>query len=168
MENSTMSRFFRHLFTTPRCIDRAFSDSALARIEAAVTDAETGSTGQIRIGIEAALPALAASSGYSARERSIDVFSQLRVWDTEHNNGVLIYLLMADKDVEIVADRGIDRVVGHAAWQSVCKTMEQRFAKGEFEAGVVEGAHAIGELLRTHFPGTAPRNELPNKPYVYR
>ncbi len=164
-----LGRFVSHLCTTTRCIDRAFPAETLDRIETAVTAAEQGTSGQIRIGIEAALPAVAAFSGYSARERAIDVFSQLRTWDTADNNGVLIYLLMADKDVEIVADRGIHQAVGDAAWQKICKQMEARFAKGEFEAGVIEGAEAIGALLRAHFPAQLQgKNELPNRPFVYR
>jgi uncharacterized membrane protein len=162
------TRFFDHFFTTGRAIDKAFPEPALLRIEAVVTQAELGSTGQIRVAIEACLPAVAAWSGYSARERAIDVFSQLRVWDTEHNNGVLIYLLMADKNVEIVADRHIHARVGAARWEAICKRMEVHFAKGEFELGVCEGAKEIGELLRTHFPGNAASNELPNRPYLYR
>jgi uncharacterized membrane protein len=168
MENDAMNRFFRHFFTTARCIDRAFPDAAMDRIEAGVTAAELGTSGQIRIGIEASLPAIAVAAGYSARERAVDVFSQLRVWDTEHNNGVLIFLLMADKDVEIVADRGIDAKVGAAAWESICKEMEALFRNGEFEAGVTLGAQRIGDHLREHFPAQSSRNELPNRPYVYR
>jgi uncharacterized membrane protein YgcG len=162
------TRFFDHFFASARAIDRAFPEPALLRIEEIVTAAEAGSTGQIRVAIEAYLPAITAWSGYSARERSIDVFSQLRVWDTEHNNGVLIYLLMADKDVEIVADRHIHRVVGAAEWHRICKLMETHFARGEFEQGVSVGAKEIGQLLRTHFPGESVKNELPNRPYLYR
>jgi uncharacterized membrane protein len=162
------TRFIDHFFTRPRAIDRAFPEPALLRIEEVVTQAEAGTTGQIRVAIESHLPAIAAWSGYSARERSIDVFSQLRIWDTEHNNGVLIYLLMADKDVEIVADRHIHRAVGSAVWDSICKRMETHFARSEFEQGVSSGAKEIGELLRTHFPGEAAKNELPNRPYLYR
>ncbi len=162
------TRFFEHLFTTSRSIDRAFSDSSLSQLESAVTLSEQGTTGQIRIGIEAALPSVAVWSGYSARERSIDVFSQLRVWDTEHNNGVLIYLLMAERDVEIVADRGIHRAVGSARWQAICAQMEARFRKGEFEAGLIEGVQAVGEQMRAHFPGQSAPNELANRPFIFR
>jgi uncharacterized membrane protein YgcG len=162
------TRFIDHFFTRPSAIDRAFPEPALLRIEEVVTQAEVGSTGQIRVAIESHLPAIAAWSGYSARERSIDVFSQLRVWDTEHNNGVLIYLLMADKDVEIVADRHIHRAVRTAQWHRICKLMESHFVRGEFELGVSAGAKEIGQLLRAHFPGEAVKNELPNRPYLYR
>ncbi len=162
------TRFFDHFFTRASSIDRAFPEPALLRIEQVVTHAELGTTGQIRVAIESHLPAIAAWSGYSARERSIDVFSQLRVWDTEHNNGVLIYLLMADKDVEIVADRHIHRAVGAGQWHRICKMMESYFGRGEFEKGVSVGAEEIGKLLRHHFPGESERNELPNRPYLYR
>ena len=162
------TRFFDHFFTRANAIDRAFPEPALLRIEKVVAEAETGTSGQIRVAIESHLPAIAAWSGYSARERSIDVFSQLRVWDTEHNNGVLIYLLMADKDVEIIADRHIHRAVGEREWHRICKLMEGQFARGEFEKGVCAGATEIGSVLRRHFPGEAAGNELPNRPYLYR
>ncbi len=162
------TRFFDHFFTRANAIDKAFPEPALLRIEKVVTDAEVGTTGQIRVAIESHLPAIAAWSGYSARERSVDVFSQLRVWDTEHNDGVLIYLLMADKDVEIVADRHIHRAVGEREWHRICKLMESHFARRGFEQGVCIGAMEIGALLRQHFPGEAARNELPNRPHLYR
>jgi hypothetical protein len=158
-----VNRTLRHLFTTARAISRAFPDAVLDRVESAVTQAEAGGSGQIRIGIEAALPAVAVASGYSARERAIDVFSQLRVWDTEHNNGVLIYLLMADKDVEIVADRGLRAKVSQAQWEAICRAME-----AHFRAGACEGAQQVGALLREHFPQAEGRNEMPNRPYVFR
>lgn len=163
-----MNRVLRHLLTTTRAVSRAFPDAALDRIEQAVAAAEAGTTGEIRVSIEAALPTMAVLAGQSARHRALEVFSQLRVWDTEDNNGVLIYLLMADKDVEIVADRGICAKVGAAVWEEICRAMEAHFRKGEFEAGVIEGAQRVGELLRTHFPGTAAKNELPNRPHVFR
>jgi uncharacterized membrane protein len=105
--------------------------------------------------------------GVSARERAIEVFGRLRVWDTEQNCGVLIYLLLADKQVEIVADRGIDRKVGAAAWEAICGAMQREFAAGRFEHGVIAGVQAISDLLATHYP---PRDENPdelaNRPVV--
>jgi uncharacterized membrane protein len=103
----------------------------------------------------------------SARGRALDVFSQLRIWDTAHNNGVLIYLLLADRDVEILADRGIDALVSTAEWQNICDMMEAEFRRGNFEAGVIEGIEAVSQQLAKHFPkrGT-DRNELPDAPVV--
>ncbi|MBC7583338.1 MAG: TPM domain-containing protein, partial [Tardiphaga sp.] len=103
----------------------------------------------------------------SARERAIDVFSQLRIWDTEHNNGVLIYLLLADRDVEIVVDRGIDAHVGAAGWEAICQAMEAEFRAGHFERGVIRGIAAVTQHLATHFPRDgAAANELPDAPVI--
>jgi uncharacterized membrane protein len=106
-------------------------------------------------------------SRVSPRARAVAVFSQLRVWDTEQNSGVLIYLLLADRDVEIVADRGIHRRVGEATWEAVCKRMEGHFRSGRFEEGVIAGISEVSALLRSHFPaGPGDVDELPDKPVV--
>ena len=90
-----------------------------------------------------------------------------RFWDTEHNNGVLIYLLLADRDVEIVADRGIHVRLGQNVWETICRDMEKSFRGGEFEAGVIAGIHAVGEHLSRHFPAHSGNvNELPDSPVV--
>ena len=121
----------------------------------------------MRFAVEASLPLLALWRGQDARSRAVDLFGQLRVWDTEHNSGVLIYLLLADKRVEIVADRGIHNKVGNTAWEAVCGEMQRAFADGRFEQGASSGVAAISDLLAAHFPpdGTR-RNELPNEPVV--
>lgn len=95
-------------------------------------------------------------------------FSQLRVWDTEQNNGVLIYLLLADRDVEIIVDRGIHAKISNAEWENICHSMESLFSQRQFEAGFIQGIHAISELLETHFPydPQKDKNELTNKPTV--
>ncbi|HSU42724.1 MAG TPA: TPM domain-containing protein, partial [Casimicrobiaceae bacterium] len=101
------------------------------------------------------------------RERALEVFGLLRVWDTEENTGVLIYLLLADRDVEIVADRGIDREVPAGAWQAICARMEAAFRDQRLVEGVVMGIEEIAALLAAHFPRTgAVANELPDKPVV--
>ena len=101
------------------------------------------------------------------RERALEVFGLLRVWDTEQNAGVLIYLLLADRDVEIVADRGIDRAVNDAAWQAICTRMETSFREGRFAEGVVTGVVEISALLAQHFPRTGTgANEIPDRPVV--
>jgi uncharacterized membrane protein len=103
----------------------------------------------------------------SPAERAIELFAQLRVWDTEHNNGLLIYLLLADRAVEIVADRGIHAKVGTEEWSKVCRQMEAAFRQSDFEGGVVGGVQAVTQHLMTHFPSVAhSRNELPDKPVV--
>ncbi|MEO8136430.1 MAG: TPM domain-containing protein, partial [Betaproteobacteria bacterium] len=121
--------------------------------------------GEIRFVVEGALDGAPLYSGQSARERAIDVFAQLRIWDTEHNNGVLIYLLLADRDVEIVADRAIHSTVGTDGWDAICRTMEAAFRQGDFEGGVIAGIEAVTQHLIVNFPATADtRNELPDAP----
>ena len=133
----------------------------------AIRDCETRHMGEIRFVVEGALELPALWRNQSARQRALDVFSLLRVWDTEHNNGVLIYLLFADRTVEIVADRGIDRRVGVAEWQRICRGMEDYFRRGDFVQGIKEGIQAIGRHLISHFPADGENpNELPDQPTV--
>jgi uncharacterized membrane protein YgcG len=154
-------RILKHLFSAPWQVRRCFSRAALQRIEAAIADSEHTHRGELRFAVESALPWLDLLRGLTARQRAVEVFSRLRVWDTEHNTGVLIYLLLAEHVVEIVADRGIHAKVGEQAWQSVCRQMEMRFRAREFELGVAEGIQAITALLRQHFP--ADDNDNPNE-----
>jgi uncharacterized membrane protein len=145
----------------------AFPPSAMKAIEEAIAAQERRHDGEVRFAVESALPFVDLLRGISARDRAIELFSRLRVWDTEQNAGVLVYVLLADKRVEIVADRGIHARVGEAAWEAICGTMDREFAAGQFEAGAVIGIQAISDLLATHFP---PRHEnpdeLPNRPVV--
>ena len=161
-------RVLRHLFTGPVAVRRVFPDTALAAIEQAIEQSETGHDGEIRFAVEAALDTLPLLREQMARERAIEVFSQLRVWDTERNNGVLIYLLLADHDVEIVADRGIHARVGNEKWEVICRQMETSFRQGQFESGVIEGIRAIGDHLKEHFPAEREggQNELPDRPVI--
>ena len=160
-------RIVVHLFTDHSAIRRAFPRSSLEAIEKAIGEEEKRHLGELQFAVEPSLPFGALLAGTTARERAIDWFARLRVWDTEHNSGVLIYLLLADRRVEIVADRGIHSKVGTAAWEAICGEMQQEFARGQFERGVVLGLRATGDLLATHFPlsGEDP-NELPDKPVV--
>jgi uncharacterized membrane protein len=161
-----LGRIFRHLFTTIWSVRRAFPQSALDAIALAIKETEATHEGQVRFAVEHALDLSQLLSGRSARDRALDAFSELRVWDTQHNNGVLIYLLLADRDVEIVADRGAHAHVGQG-WEAICRRMEERFARGEYEAGVVEGVRAVGQHLQRHFPAQrGGRNELPDQPVV--
>ena len=123
--------------------------------------------GQIRFAVESALEIKPLFAGQTARERAIEVFSHLRVWDTEHNNGVLIYLLLADRDVEIVADRGVHAKLGQSTWEAVCRDMEAAFRRGQFEEGVIDGIRNVGAHLARHYPHTGTKiNELPDKPVL--
>jgi len=160
------ARILRHLTTTTWSVRRAFPRAAMQAIERAIRATEATHEGQLRFAVEHALNLPHLWGGVSARGRAIDVFSHLRVWDTQHNNGVLIYLLLADRDVEIVADRGIHLHVGEG-WEPICRRMEERFRRGEFEAGVIEGIGAVGEHLERHFPRSKRGpNELPDAPVV--
>ncbi len=144
---------------------RAFPAAAMDDIAAAVHASEARHLGEIRFVVEGALDFPALWRDQSARERALEVFSLLRVWDTEHNNGVLIYLLFADRDVEIVVDRGIDVRVGAAEWERICRTMEEHFRRREFVQGVKAGIQAIDRHLVRHFPAAGEnRNELPDRP----
>jgi uncharacterized membrane protein len=158
-------RALRHLFASEAATRGRFSAGVLAAVEQAITGAEKRTSGQIRFAIETALELPQLWRGMTPRERAVDVFGELRVWDTELSNGVLIYVLMAEHDVEIVADRGAAARIPAEDWESACRLMEEHFRAGRFEAGAVAGVAAVGALLERHFPARAePRDELPNQP----
>src|SRR5436305_11391108 len=140
-------RIGKHLIEHRWRVRRIFPPAALARIERAIKTGEATHSGQVRFVVEGALDGAPLFRGQSARQRALDVFSHLRIWDTAHNNGVLIYLLLADRDVEILADRGIDAKVDKAAWKNICAMMEADFRKGNFEAGVLKGIAAVSRHL---------------------
>jgi uncharacterized membrane protein YgcG len=160
-------RVIRHLSMGRAAVRRVFPSLALNAIEQAIRATEARHAGQIRFAVEASLELGPLLAGQTAQQRAIEVFSKLRVWDTEHNNGVLIYLLLADRDVEIVADRGIHVRLGKEVWETICHEMEAAFRAGHFEAGVLAGIHAVGEHLSRHFPASGGKlNEMPDRPVV--
>lgn len=160
-----IKRIFRHLCMTPLHLKRRFSKTIMTHIEQAITTSEAMHAGEIRFAVELNLSISDLLIKKSGRERAFEVFSELRVWDTEYNNGVLIYLLLADHDFEIVADRGICRHVGEAGWQRISHEMERYFKAGHFEDGVLYGIHEIGVLLAQHYPANIKtQNVLPNAP----
>ncbi|MDO8455336.1 MAG: TPM domain-containing protein [Burkholderiaceae bacterium] len=162
-----IKRIVRHLLTSRSQLTQAFPPHMLRAIEQTVKASETAHAGEIRFAVEAALDGAALFSGQSARERAIELFAQLRVWDTEHNNGLLIYLLLADRAVEIVADRGIHVKVGADEWSRVCRQMEQALKQSNYEVGMVSGVQSVTQHLAKHFPAVgARRNELTDKPLV--
>ncbi len=167
MTNRTLTRLIRHLFHPAWLVRRVFPPGTMDRITRAVSASELGHGGEIRFVVEGALDFPHLWHGGSARRRAIQVFSDLRVWDTEANNGVLIYLLLADRDVEILADRGFNGKVAPQEWEAICREMEACFARGEFEQGALAGITRADALLRRHFPvaGANP-NELPDAPAV--
>jgi hypothetical protein len=162
-----LGRIARHLVTSPGAVGRALPAAAMAAIEKAIGTSEGQHRGEIRFAAEAALDSAPLLAGQAARERALDVFSLLRVWDTEENNGVLIYLLLADHDVEIVADRGISARVAAAEWEEICRRMEAAFRRGEFQQGVLAGISEVSALLARHYPARpGDRNELADKPAI--
>ncbi|MDH4483422.1 MAG: TPM domain-containing protein [Rhodoferax sp.] len=163
-----ISRLVKHLFFSERRTARAFLRQGLAAIEAAIQASEASHAGEICFAVEGGLDGLPLFNGQTARERAIEVFSQLRVWDTAHNNGVLIYVLLADQAVEIVADRGIHAYAGDATWEAICQQMERAFARADYQGGAREGIEAVAACLRDHFPHGGHRaNELSNAPVVF-
>jgi uncharacterized membrane protein len=133
-----------------------FPKSTLDAIEQAVTRAERTHAGEIRFAIETSLAPLHVINDVSARERALEVFAHLKVWDTEHNNGVLIYVQLADHAVEIVADRGLRKRIAQSDWEAVCRLMEEHFRRGRYRAGAIAGVDAVGTLLARHYPAADP------------
>ncbi len=154
-------RICKHLLEHRWRVRRIFPPDVLAAIEQAIKAGEATHSGQVRFVVEGALDGAPLFRNQSARDRALDIFSHLRIWDTAHNNGVLIYLLLADRNVEIIADRGIDAKVGAAGWEKICKAMESDFKAGNFNI------EAVSRQLAAHFPKHgAGRNELPDAPVV--
>lgn len=160
-------RLLRHLFA--RSAHGLYPQESLQRVAEAIAQGERGHRGEVCFAVESALPPLAVLRSRDARERAEDVFAQLRVWDTQANNGVLVYLLLADHRIEIVADRGLDVLVSAEQWRGICLLMEERLKAGEAEAAAVRGVTAVSDLLAEHFPrapGDVDRNELPDLPRI--
>ena len=162
-------RLFRHLWSDPADVPRRLGRDTIDHVQAQVRASEGRHHGEIRVCIEAGLPLADLWRDAGARERAVELFGELGVWDTEANNGVLIYLLLADRSIEIVADRGLDRHVGAAQWQAIVAQMHDAFLAGRFEAGLLAAVAAVDHLLATHFPrgeGSADVNELPDAPVL--
>jgi len=163
----SIGRITRHLLQHHWRRRIAFPPSMLARIEPAIKAGEATHAGQVRFVVEGALDGAPLFRNQPARERALDIFSLLRIWDTAHNNGVLIYLLLADRHVEIIADRGIDAKIGAAGWEKICVEMEGDFRGGDFERGVIKGIESVSQLMAEYFPAArGGRNELPDAPLV--
>lgn len=148
-----------------RSLHRAFDEAALTAIEKTIADIERTHGGEIRVALEASLDPSELFSDLTPRQRALQAFAQLGVWDTELNNGVLIYVLWADHDVEIVADRGFNGRVSGQEWTDVCHRMEQQFSREAPAQALIDGIQAAGVLISRHFPG-GERNELPNRPVL--
>jgi uncharacterized membrane protein len=166
-EPGRLRRALRHLFSTRNEAERAFPPDALAAITEAITAGEQTHRGEVRLIVEKGLPMSLAWAGVTNRQRAIALFADYGIWDTEDNCGVLIYVNLADRKVDIIADRGIDRRIDAATWQAVCDTMTRGFARGEFRAATLGAIAQVNQLLRSHFPsGGARPNELPDQPVM--
>lgn len=163
-----LGRILRHLLTSHWKLHRLFPPATLHAVEKEIRESEKLHLGEIRFAVEAAFDLPVLLTGIAPRTRAIEVFSHLRVWDTEANNGILIYVLLADRNVEIVADRDVARRVPQSEWEGICKDMERAFGKGEFQVGALAGVRAASKILQTHYPseGRENPNELPNRPVL--
>ena len=163
-----IGRILKHLCTTGLHLRRRFPQATLDAIEQEIAKSEALHNGELRFAIETALDLPPLLQGLRSRQRAQDLFSLLRVWDTEMNSGVLIYLLLVDHKVEIVADRGIAAKVEQAEWEAVCREMERAFRDGDFKGGAIVGVQRISALVAQHFPpGARNPNELSNKPFIF-
>ena len=161
------TRLLRHLLADQRSVSRLLSKDDLAAILVAISDSEKRHDGEIRFCVEAGMPWSYLKRDASARQRAVMLFSKLRVWDTERNTGVLVYLLLADKTIEIIADRGIARLVPQPVWDAICGGIAAALREGRGAAGIVAAIGGIGDQLATHFPHRDDdRNELPDAPVV--
>jgi uncharacterized membrane protein len=162
-------RLFKHRWLDASDTQRAIPPELVERLKSRAAASERRHSGEVRICVEAGLPASYVWRGASARERAVALFGKLRIWDTEHNNGVLIYLLLAEHAIEIVADRGLNRHVGHDEWQAIVQRMGTAFHEGRFEDGLTQALSEVSALLVQHFPageGERNDNELPDEPVL--
>jgi uncharacterized membrane protein len=169
MSGNRWLRLLQHRWLDERDVRHHLDDAALKRLCERVQWSEARHTGEIRIAIEAGLPLSYVWRDATARDRAVAMFGKLQVWDTEHNNGVLIYLLLAEHAIEIVADRALGRIVPQDEWQRLCAGMSQAFSAGRFEQGLMQAIDAVDALLVRHYPaaaGVTRANELPDRPYV--
>ena len=162
-----MLRFLKHAFSSGLKTRLLFPKKSLKRIKEAVANSENKHRGEIRVCIEKSLTPLQILQGVKGRDRAVEMFSELRVWDTEENNGVLIYLLIADRDIEILADRGIMRDAPANFWNEICGEIENNFRKKKFEEGILQAIDHIEKLLIEKYPKNGhDANELPDKPHM--
>ena len=167
---SKLGRIWRHRWIDEAAVRRVLPADAMGRLASRVGASERRHSGEIRICVEAGLPLSYLWRNAPSRERAVTLFGKLRVWDTEHNNGVLIYLLLAEHAIEIVADRGIDSRVDDAEWAAMAQRMGAAFREGRFEDGLTQALEEMSALLVAHFPlaeNEPDSNELPDEPVVF-
>ncbi|MBI38125.1 MAG: hypothetical protein CMF59_00880 [Leptospiraceae bacterium] len=162
-----MARFLKHLFTTRWRVSSYFSSNDMEEIKQAIAASEKKHRAELRFAVEASLEPIHVLKNVRGADRALKVFSDLGVWDTEENNGVLLYLLLADHDMEILADRGINSLEGQQTWESICQEMEKMFREKKFKEGVLHGISRITDVLARHFPyREGDQNELSDAPVV--
>jgi uncharacterized membrane protein len=162
-----MLRVLRHLFTPQWAVRRHYSPALMEEIQRRVAEVERMHPGELRFVVEHALELGDLISGLTPRERALEVFGLLRVWDTEHNNGVLVYVLHAEHAVEIIADRGLARCVAQSEWDAICRQVETQFRVGQYRDGALAALDGAARLLEQHFPPRkAGPNELPDQPLL--
>ena len=162
-----IKRIIKHLFAPPWAVTRMFPAETMKAIENAIRESERSHDGELRFAVEGGLKLWLLLHGRTPRARAIEIFSQLRVWDTEHNSGVLIYVQTVDRHIEIIADRGINARVEQRQWEAIAGRMQTQFRAERYEAGALEGMREITALLARHFPPTgANPDELPDAPVV--
>jgi uncharacterized membrane protein len=162
-----LSRLLKHLLLPRWFVQRAFSRGDLAGIGDAITACEKSHRGELRFVAEGPLPVSVLWRDMSPRARAIELFSSLRIWDTEGNSGILIYVQLVDRRVEILADRGIAARVPQGEWEAICRAIEANFRNGEWRRGAIAAVARSGELLAAHFPADESKaNELPDQPLV--
>lgn len=163
-----LGRVLKHWLVPPWLAARRFGPALSAEIGAAVEVAEATQRGEIRFVVEGPLPFEYLRQERTARQRAADLFGRLGVWDTEENCGILIYVQLVDRRVEILADRGIAAKVPQAEWDAICRNMEAAFTAGDYRGGALAAIRRAGELLSAHFPAGANNpDELPNQPLVF-
>ncbi|MGD9944440.1 MAG: TPM domain-containing protein [Burkholderiaceae bacterium] len=157
----------RHLVHDGWLVRRYFPDTLMDHVERAVSEGEAGHSAEIRVAIEASLPLRELWRGCTARERALQVFAELGVWDTEANNGVLLYVLLAERAVEIVADRAASAAIDTATWSGICESVARTCRTGRFEEGLLAGVAEMNRVLTVAFPARGgDRDELPNRPAI--
>jgi len=163
----SIKRVLNHLLLPGWLVRKRFPERMLTRIENSIRTSERAHRGEIGIAIEGGLTPAELWRGVTPRQRALDAFASLGIWDTEENTGVLIYIQVADRAVEIVADRGITRHVDQSQWDLICRTLETHFKRGDYAVGCENAVQAIGELIGRHFPkGRDNPDELPNRPVI--
>jgi uncharacterized membrane protein len=164
-----LTRMLKHRWLDESDTRKAIPPDMVQRLGQRVAASEKRHTGEIRLYVEAGLPMSYLWRAATPRERAIAMFGKLRVWDTEQNNGVLIYLLLAEHAIEIIADRGLTSRVDPREWQRIAHGMGNAFKDGRFEDGLTRALEEVSALLVEHFPSggeRADRNELPDEPVL--